>query len=177
MSEFDFNNPQRKQRQIASNILNSYSDLSKAESIDLEKGGEGSKGGKVIGHTKSGKPIYDSYTHKEHKHFTKEDHKDAWEAQNNERTKFRDKLAHEHSGGNFKTERELRSHLGIGSEKDREFVKKLQEHEDVDDNYIKHSSKHYNKYERMMKDEERAKSTEYASEEKMKQIKEGTVRR
>lgn len=44
---------------------------------DLEKGGEGSKGGKVIGHTKSGKPIYDTYSHPEHKHFTAQDHMDA----------------------------------------------------------------------------------------------------
>ncbi len=49
---------------------------------ELEKGGEGSKGGKVIGHTKSGKPIYrtDSSTnwdHPEHKDFTAKDHKDA----------------------------------------------------------------------------------------------------
>jgi len=30
---------------------------------DLEKGGEGSKGGKIIGHTKSGKPVYESSDH------------------------------------------------------------------------------------------------------------------
>lgn len=61
MSEFDFNNPQNKQRQIANNILNSYSDLSKAESIDLEKGGKkafiGEKrmfGGKEYIRTKDG---------------------------------------------------------------------------------------------------------------------------
>ncbi len=39
--------------------------------------GEGSRGGKVIGHTKSGKPIYDSHDHSSHKNFTKQDHKDA----------------------------------------------------------------------------------------------------
>ena len=49
---------------------------SKDES-NIEKGGEGSKGGKVIGHTKSGKPIYDSHDHESHKHFTSEDHKNA----------------------------------------------------------------------------------------------------
>lgn len=46
---------------------------------EFEKGGEGSRGGKVIGHTKSGKPIYDKATHLEHKNFTKEDHTDAAE--------------------------------------------------------------------------------------------------
>jgi hypothetical protein len=35
---------------------------SKEKSMDtnIEKGGEGSRGGKIIGHTKSGKPIYQS---------------------------------------------------------------------------------------------------------------------
>lgn len=47
-------------------------------SNDIEKGsGEGSRGGKVIGHTKSGNPIYDTFDHSEHKNFTKEDHRDA----------------------------------------------------------------------------------------------------
>lgn len=44
---------------------------------DLEKGGEGSKGGHVIGHTKSGKAIYDSFDHPKHKDFTADDHRDA----------------------------------------------------------------------------------------------------
>jgi hypothetical protein len=44
---------------------------------ELKKGGEGSKGGKIIGHTQSGKPIYDSFNHPEHKDFTKQDHKNA----------------------------------------------------------------------------------------------------
>jgi hypothetical protein len=51
---------------------------SKKEGDDiLEKGGEGSRGGKVIGHTKSGKPIYDTFSHPEHANFSKEDHRDA----------------------------------------------------------------------------------------------------
>lgn len=44
---------------------------------NLKKGGEGSRGGKVIGHTKSGKPIYDIVGHENHKDFTHQDHKDA----------------------------------------------------------------------------------------------------
>jgi hypothetical protein len=39
--------------------------------------GEGSRGGKVIGHTKSGKPIYDTFEHEGHKDFNAQDHKDA----------------------------------------------------------------------------------------------------
>ena len=45
--------------------------------FDIIKGGEGSKGGNIIGHTRSGKPIYDSYNHEGHKEFNAEDHRDA----------------------------------------------------------------------------------------------------
>jgi len=45
--------------------------------VDLIKAGEGSRGGKVIGHTKSGKPIYDSAAHASHGSFNQADHKDA----------------------------------------------------------------------------------------------------
>ena len=44
---------------------------------DLIKAGEGSKGGNVIGHTQSGKPIYDSAGSANHKEFTAQDHYDA----------------------------------------------------------------------------------------------------
>lgn len=43
----------------------------------IQKGGEGSKGGKIIGHTKSGKPIYGTAFHSGHQDFTYYDHKDA----------------------------------------------------------------------------------------------------
>ena len=50
----------------------------------LEKGGEGSKGGKIIGHTKSGKPVYQGKTayYSGYKDFTKKDHKDASDLHN-----------------------------------------------------------------------------------------------
>src|SRR5690349_8453397 len=41
---------------------------------------EGSRGGKVIGHTKSGKAIYDTHNHPGHKDFTSEDHREAMNA-------------------------------------------------------------------------------------------------
>jgi hypothetical protein len=44
---------------------------------DLQKGGEGSKGGKIIGHTKSGKPIYANANHSSHSKFTSTDHAEA----------------------------------------------------------------------------------------------------
>ena len=56
------------------------SDISKAFEIlgiDIKKGGEGSRGGKIIGHTKSGKPIYDSASHSAHKNFTADEHREA----------------------------------------------------------------------------------------------------
>ena len=59
-------------------IAMSEAKVTKSELIDLIKGvGEGSKGGKVIGHTKSGKPIYEDHKHLSHKDFSEEDHKDA----------------------------------------------------------------------------------------------------
>lgn len=63
----------------ANNIMKSFQqDELQLPSLDeLRKGGEGSKGGKVIGHTKSGKPIYDHFEHEGHKDFTREDHWDA----------------------------------------------------------------------------------------------------
>jgi hypothetical protein len=54
--------------------------LKKAKENDALEKGEGSRGGKVIGHTKSGKPIYDSFEHEGHKHFSHQDHKDAVKA-------------------------------------------------------------------------------------------------
>ncbi len=58
------------------------------EDGDLEKGqfygaktgkGEGARGGRVIGHTKSGRPVYArlSASHSDYKHFSHQDHKDA----------------------------------------------------------------------------------------------------
>lgn len=44
---------------------------------ELTKGGEGSRGGKVIGHTRSGKPIYQSSDDNNTKDYGKEDHEDA----------------------------------------------------------------------------------------------------
>lgn len=41
------------------------------------RGGVGTRGGKVIGTTKSGKPIYDSHRHSGHDKFSSQDHSDA----------------------------------------------------------------------------------------------------
>lgn len=69
--------PFERQEIIKAQILGSYNIQKSQDENDIEKGGEGSKGGKVVGHTKSGKPIYSSFSHEEHKGFTSEDHMDA----------------------------------------------------------------------------------------------------
>lgn len=45
----------------------------------LEKA-EGTRGGNIVGHTKSGKPIYMDATHSEHSSFNEQDHNDAIQA-------------------------------------------------------------------------------------------------
>lgn len=55
-----------------------YGRLEKSEENDIEKS-EGSRGGKVIGHTKSGKAIYINHNHSDHKEFAHDDHADAAE--------------------------------------------------------------------------------------------------
>lgn len=64
--------------------------VEKSEEDELEKA-EGDKGGHVIGHTRSGKPVYESRwngNRDNHHDFTSEDHRDA--------SKIHDKLADEH---------------------------------------------------------------------------------
>lgn len=55
-------------------LMKSYTNWSEDS---IEKGGEGSRGGKIIGHTKSGKPIYESANHESHKDFTSDEHREA----------------------------------------------------------------------------------------------------
>ena len=84
-------------RNIKESILSMFDEYKKEteksvdDTPDLEKGGEGSRGGKVIGHTGSGKPIYarhDSYSgginankrkqvKQSHSHYDQTDHRQA----------------------------------------------------------------------------------------------------
>lgn len=59
--------------------------------FDIEKGGEGSRGGKVIGHTKSGKPVYadHNHDHKDYDNFSAQDHHDASDLHKKETDKYR----------------------------------------------------------------------------------------
>lgn len=64
-----FEQIQRKNAERGGLILKAFGEN------EIEKGGEGSRGGKVIGHTKSGKPIYeDGNFKKDYKDFTSEEH-------------------------------------------------------------------------------------------------------
>lgn len=67
-------------KKISDNIIKSFG----IEDDSLEKSGEGSKGGKVIGHTKSGKPVYENKHADHYKDFTREDHTDAKKLHRNE---------------------------------------------------------------------------------------------
>ena len=49
-------------------------DSGEAGEINDMAGGPGSRGGKIIGHTKSGKPVYQDHEHSGHKGFSAEDH-------------------------------------------------------------------------------------------------------
>lgn len=60
--------------------------------VDIVKGGEGSRGGKVIGHTKSGKPIYEKSQNLPYNGFTKQDHLDAAEHHGFEKRRAQDAL-------------------------------------------------------------------------------------
>ena len=49
----------------------------KMTNLRVDAGGEGSRGGKIVGHTTSGKPIYAKHSHPSHKEFTEKDHREA----------------------------------------------------------------------------------------------------
>lgn len=69
---------------------------------EVEKaGGEGSRGGKVIGHTKSGKPVYASRSsyHSSYSDFSDEDHEDAAKLHRDEANKYQQNVLASKRGG------------------------------------------------------------------------------
>ena len=69
----------------------------------MPQGGEGSKGGVVIGHTKSGKAIYKDTSHESHKTFKPDDHKNAANLHQDIYDRAQKKLHEKHqSDDNFK---------------------------------------------------------------------------
>lgn len=77
---------------------------------DLEKGGEGSKGGKVIGHTQSGKPIYASY-HESYNHFTPQEHKEAQQVHSQAISKIPKNQLYNYSSGRSVPSKKHKQHL------------------------------------------------------------------
>ncbi len=68
-------------------------------------GGPGSRGGRVIGKTKSGKPIYDTHKHPGHKGMSQKEHNEAGELHKKLARESEDKSKSEHhnpqAGGHF----------------------------------------------------------------------------
>jgi ppGpp synthetase/RelA/SpoT-type nucleotidyltranferase len=97
----------------------------------LSKGGEGSRGGNVIGHTASNKPIYGKSGSKNHKDFSKQDHLDAAQAHNTQ-------VAQKHHASS-----QLGNGDGTISSKDMKKKAKLKK--EIDDHY-KHRNVHAEKH-------------------------------
>lgn len=64
----------KKSEEMSDELVKAYETLGLS---DLLEKAEGSRGGKVIGHTKSGKPIYDTFEHSGHKDFSRKEHIEA----------------------------------------------------------------------------------------------------
>ena len=81
------------------NLEKAKESIKKAIDI-LEKGGEGSKGGKVIGHTSSGKPVYEkrSPNHPIYNDYTWDDHVDASEIHMGHLDKIKPKRTKDYMG-------------------------------------------------------------------------------
>ena len=97
----------------------------------IEKGGEGSRGGKIIGHTKSGKPIYEG-AHQSHKSFTKQDHKDAAELNRKEHKREGNPILR----SLYKREAEFHQGEADDTKNDKEEIKDIKDNIELyDDNY------------------------------------------
>ena len=83
-----------------------------------DAGGEGSRGGKVIGHTSSGKPIYKSHGHPSHADFNGDDHKEAVVLHKKESRKM---------NGFARSFNDQLSTARAGSERHKELTKNLNE--------------------------------------------------
>jgi len=92
----------------------------------IEKAGEGSKGGTVIGHTKSGKAIYATQNAKHEKTYNSADHKDAAYAHLDESTKHAktdEDKASRHSD-EYDRHMATHAHKKVNEELDKEDTKK-----------------------------------------------------
>lgn len=144
-------------------ILKAYGfePLEKAGGSKLPKGGyvskrmgsgEGSKGGKVIGHTKSGKAIYETANHPKHKDFTVDDHNEAIAAHKVHRDAY-------HYSGDFSPEgkakndhhyEQQKEHIaaknGLIGKQEKDQKKKQIEHHDKSHKFHTAMSEHVKQY-------------------------------
>lgn len=122
----------------ANRIVDCYSNIE--DSIDLiEKSGAGSRGGRIIGYTRSGKPIYDSHDHESHSSFTKEDHNDAANL-HKEKVKYHreklDDLSKKYQ--NMSVDDMFSSDHGVDIQHEKHHLKQLKQHRE---NYQKYEEK------------------------------------
>ena len=82
--------------------------------LKVDAGGEGSRGGKIIGHTSSGKPIYASHNHPTHKEFKSEDHYEAAKAHQKKAEKFNQHMKQLNTEEAHK--KEIAAHKAAGGE-------------------------------------------------------------
>lgn len=85
--------------------------------IEKASGGEGSRGGKVIGHTKSGKAIYDHFGHSGHNGFTSDEHRDAAERHS--------AIGHKHAG--IEAAYNVLHHQESKTDKEKQYTKEVSE--------------------------------------------------
>jgi len=79
-SEIKHHNDHATQHYLKSHDRPRPTKMSKIEELEMRLAEIGDRGGKIIGKTRSGKPIYDSANHAAHKGFSAGDHKDAMNA-------------------------------------------------------------------------------------------------
>ncbi len=130
--------------------------LQKAMEFDIEGGSEndilkaeGSRGGKVIGHTRTGKPIYEDFSHDKHREFNESEHNDAAEAHSKIADKYANHKDQEKRSKSSKSTKEYVKHMSA-AEKEKDSAKtrdwynnhegETGETKSFKDNYL-HSSK------------------------------------
>ncbi len=127
---------------------------------EICKGGEGSRGGKVIGHTKSGKPIYNGKfngTETNYKDFSAEDHKDAHE--------LHKKLAKNHELQSDHKKRKADQNPNMDRKESSKLYDDSKEHNDISEHHSDMAEHHF-----LMsrKDLKKAEDTEIEKAEKKK---------
>jgi hypothetical protein len=108
--------------------------LQKAFHNQIEKGGEGSRGGHIIGRTKSGKPIYETANHPGHKDFNTSEHYEAAKLHNQLK---KDAPEHEMDKHNKESEKhtDLAEEKRENEKKKTEAILKLRKDEILKDRY------------------------------------------